>query len=334
MRPDGKEGASTVAQIQVAISAPGNRQKVWRLPNDRLVGLLVPTIVERMGLSAKINWTLIATKKHKALAEDKTLAREKVQPGAVLQLEPVRNTLFKKFLQNLYEEAEGNVQDKLWDKALEKLQELHEYDPRFPDPKGLRKLTGLGITPSAIPAAGVSWGLVLGGVALAGTLAVGAVAVVGGGGYILYRASQHEERYTPPPPEPTELSGDGNRQPHTGDVQITLEWYDPVDLDLHVMDPYGDHVYYNNRQVASGGELDVDANYLCSNIVPSPLENVYWPWGGAPEGSYEVSVVYIDCSNQGAVDYRVIVRVDGDVLDTYSGSISPGEEKIITSFER
>jgi hypothetical protein len=171
-------------------------------------------------------------------------------------------------------------------------------------------------------------------VALAGTLAVGAVAVVGGGGYILYRASQHEERYTPPPPEPTELSGDGNRQPHTGDVQITLEWYDPVDLDLHVMDPYGDHVYYNNRQVASGGELDVDANYLCSNIVPSPLENVYWPWGGAPEGSYEVSVVYIDCSNQGAVDYRVIVRVDGDVLDTYSGSISPGEEKIITSFER
>lgn len=323
-----------MAQIQVIVSAPGNRRKRWKLPDDRMIGLLVSTIVEQMGLPTKIDWNLILTKKRKTLASDKTLTKEKVQPGAALRLEPVRNTLFKQFLEKLYEEAEGRVQDKLWDQALEKLQELHEYDPRFPDPKGLRKLAELSLTPSAAPVAGISWGLVLGGVALAGTLAVGAAAVVGGGGYILYRASQHEERYTPPPPAPTEPSGGGNLQPHTGDVQVTLEWYNEADLDLHVYDPNDDEIYFDNPRVASGGELDVDANYPCEYATSSPLENVYWPRGGAPSGKYQVYVHYIiDCMDEGPVDFRVTVRVNEEVLDTYSGTISLDERVFITSFE-
>ena len=320
-------------QIEVIVSAPGNRRKRWRLPDDRLIGLLVPTIVERMDLPTKINWTLVATQKNKALGEDKTLSSEKVRPGALLVLEPVRNTLFKRFLEALYDEAAGNVQDNLWDKAVEKLQELHEYDPRFPDPKGLRQLAGLGLTPSAVPAAGVSWGLVLGGLAVAGTLAVGAVAVTGGAGYIIYRAAQVEE--PTPYPRPTESPGGGTVEPQTGDVQVTLEWYDTADLDLHVRDPFGDHVYYDNPRVSSGGELDVDANHPCGVATSSPLENVYWPWGGAPSGEYEVAVNYFgECYSEGTVEYRVTVRVDGDVLDTFSGTISPYEQEYITSFER
>jgi len=327
-----------MAQIEVLVSAPGKRPKRWKLPQDRLIDLLVPTIVERMSLPTKINWDLVSTREGKALAGDKTLAKEKIRPGTMLTLQPVRDTLLKKFLEKIYEEAEGNVQDELWDKALEKMEELHEYDPRFPDPKGLRKVAQMGLTPSAAPAAGVSWGLVLGGVALAGTLAVGAVTIVGGAGYLVYRASQEETHthYTDPQIEHDEDEDNegGYVQPQTGDVQVTLKWYDEVDLDLYVQDPNGDVIYHDNPRAASGGELDVDANYPCGNTTPTPLENVYWPRGGAPSGNYEVGVKYFaDCTGMGSVEYQVIVRLNEEILDTYSGAISPGEEVFITAFE-
>jgi hypothetical protein len=322
-----------VALIQVNLIAPGNRRGAWGLPSDWLIGLLAQNLVEQMGLSTKIDWQLVRMKTGKPLPAAETFAKVGLRPGEVLKLEPVRNELLKKLLDKLYEEAEGHVQDELWDRALQKMEELHEYAPQFPDPKGLRRLAEMGITPSAIPAAGVSWGLVLGAVAVAGVIAVGAaVTVVGGGGYLLWRASQQEVR--PSVPTATEMPG-GGVQPHTGDVQITLEWYSTADLDLHVVDPNGDEVWFQNSQVASGGELDVDANGPCFTATSSPLENVYWPWGGAPSGEYEVSVhYYSECSGEGAVDYQVIVRVDGEVLDTYSGVISPGEEVFITHFSR
>lgn len=320
-----------MAQIRVNLAAPGKRGGAWRLPDDWLIGMLIQNLVGQLGLSTEVNWQLVPTKTKKPLATDGTLAQVGIRPGATLKLEPVRNKLLKTFLEKLYDEAASHVQDELWDKALAKMEELHEYDPRFPDPKGLRKLAEMGITPSAAPSAGIAWGVAIGGLVLAGTLAVGATAVVGGGGYLLWRASQ-QEKHTPAP-LPTEPGG-GSVQPHTGDVQITLEWYDEVDLDLHVYDPNGDHIYYDNRQVASGGELDVDANYLCMNPTSSPLENVYWPWGGAPEGEYEVYVYYINCGDAGTVEYRVIVRVDGEVLDTFSGSISPNEDVFVTRFSR
>lgn len=321
-----------MTHIQVTLLAPGKRRGPWTLPDDWLITLLVKNVVQQMGLSTKIDWQLVPAKTGKPLASEKTLAKARVRSGATLKLEPVRNELFRGFLKALYEKAEEHVQDELWEKALAKLQELHEYDPRFPDPKGLRQLAEKGITPSAIPASGVSWAVVLGGLVLAGTLAVGAVAVVGGAGYLIWRAAQEETRV---PAVVTREPSGGGTQPHTGDVQITLEWYSTADLDLHVVDPSGDEVYFLNPRVPSGGELDVDANYPCDNVTLSPIENVYWPWGGAPSGEYAVYVQYPpECSSAGTAEYRVTVRVDGEVEGTYSGAIAPDEEVFITRFSR
>ena len=66
----------------------------------------------------------------------------------------------------------------------------------------------------------------------------------------------------------------------TGDVQVTLGWDTVADVDLHVIDPNGDEVYWANRMVPSGGELDLDSNAGCSEGVSN--ENITWPEGLAP----------------------------------------------------
>jgi hypothetical protein len=306
-----------MAKIQVKVFGPKAEPQVWRLPADSPVGQYAATVASRMGLPTRLNWCFVPQTTGKPLDSKQTLLDAGITEGATLELRPVRNKLLKLLAEELYGEVEGYVQDEMWQRALDKLHELHEYDPRFPDPQGLLQLAEAGLTPSLVPAGGVSWGLVAGAVAGAGVAAVTAAAVAGGGAILAW-----------------ELISGGGARPHSGDVQITLDWSERVDLDLHVYDPYRDHIYFGNRQVSSGGELDVDANHPCSEAVSAPLENVYWPWGGAPDGGYEIHVRYFsDCVGAGPVRYRVTVRVDGDVLDVFSGSISPSEDVFVTSFE-
>lgn len=92
----------------------------------------------------------------------------------------------------------------------------------------------------------------------------------------------------------------------SGDVQISLEWQNVNDLDLHVFDPRGEEIFFNHRQSVSGGNLDVDMN--ATYITSRPVENVYWPLRGAPRGTYRVDVVHF--ANHGAADPTVFtIRV-------------------------
>ena len=98
------------------------------------------------------------------------------------------------------------------------------------------------------------------------------------------------------PPAPTLFSKDlqdqlDERGAKTGDVRVSLRWYNTNDLDLHCIDPRGEEIYFLHRKAASGGELDVDSN-AHDPLYDRPVENIYWPAGQAPEGSYQVSVEY------------------------------------------
>jgi hypothetical protein len=77
-----------------------------------------------------------------------------------------------------------------------------------------------------------------------------------------------------------------------GDIQISLSWHNYNDLDLHCIDPAGEEILFSNRRSSrTGGELDIDQNaHLPYNM--SPVENIYWPLGGAPAGLYRIFVVY------------------------------------------
>ena len=81
-----------------------------------------------------------------------------------------------------------------------------------------------------------------------------------------------------------------------GDPQFTLLWDTEVDLDLHVIEPGGKEIYWEDPKGKFGGELDVD------NTKGFGPENIYWLHqvegtdelvkGEGPPGEYKWFVVY------------------------------------------
>jgi hypothetical protein len=82
-----------------------------------------------------------------------------------------------------------------------------------------------------------------------------------------------------------------------GDPQFTLIWDTDADLDLHVIEPGGKEIYWEEPKGKQGGELDVD------NTKGFGPENIYWlvesggpgsvkVRGPGPAGQYQWFVVY------------------------------------------
>ncbi|MDH4042953.1 MAG: hypothetical protein OEW06_00695 [Gemmatimonadota bacterium] len=126
----------------------------------------------------------------------------------------------------------------------------------------------------------------------------------------------------------------------SGDVQVSVAWNSAADVDLHVVDPDGDEIYWEDRQSASGGELDLDSNAACSSDQPRN-ENTVWPVGQAPNGTYIVRLDHWDSCGAEQTDYVVTVWVKGRDPQTFSGSFTgdgehggAGDGIEITTFTR
>lgn len=101
----------------------------------------------------------------------------------------------------------------------------------------------------------------------------------------------------------------------TGDVQISLMWDNINDLDLHCVDPRGERIFYGNKKSFSGGLLDVDMNAR-RPFSEKPVENIFWPPGGAPEGRYQVSVRHYNRNGSvDATEYTVGIKAAGKVQE-------------------
>jgi subtilisin family serine protease len=115
--------------------------------------------------------------------------------------------------------------------------------------------------------------------------------------------------------------------PSTGDVQILLNWNNYNDLDLICTDPFGESVFFRNRRVSSGGQLQIDMNVEYPDSK-TPVENIYWE-SDAPNGTYNVYLMYFRRHEQ-AIDetpYNIKVKYGGKTED-YNGTIRK-ENKII-----
>lgn len=109
----------------------------------------------------------------------------------------------------------------------------------------------------------------------------------------------------------------------SGDLQVSLAFQPSQDLDLHLVEPTGEEIYYGNPTSTSGGKLDLDSNAAC-NLDHKNNENITYDTGHPPQGEYVARVDFWEsCDGTGAT-YRVVVAVLGDVR-VYSGSFEADE---------
>ena len=112
----------------------------------------------------------------------------------------------------------------------------------------------------------------------------------------------------------------------SSDVQISLMWNNYNDLDLHVVCPSGERIHGGNRESACGGELDVDANVKPE--TKKPVENVVWPEGKAPGGTYKAYVHHYKKHkkrrSRDPTKFKVVCNAGGEILE-YEGAITSGD---------
>jgi hypothetical protein len=119
-------------------------------------------------------------------------------------------------------------------------------------------------------------------------------------------------------------------------IRASLLWNTFDDLDLHVVTPAGEEIYYGNKVASCGGELDVDRN-AGRRETRKPIENTRWPKGTAHPGKYHVFVrnyAYHD-DEMGDVPFKVELDIDG-TIQTFEGKTKKGRtgpSSDVTAFE-
>ena len=101
-----------------------------------------------------------------------------------------------------------------------------------------------------------------------------------------------------------------------GYLRISLEWFNFDDLDLHVHEPDGAHIYYaHKRSHRTGGELDVDMN-AGSGRSRTPVENIiYLEERKMIEGTYRVAVNQFSKRESIDVGFSMEMEVGGEIYD-------------------
>lgn len=106
-----------------------------------------------------------------------------------------------------------------------------------------------------------------------------------------------------------------------GDVSFTLSWAGVEDYDLFVTEPGGEVIYYLNPISLTGGQLDVDALPNCVGIPGDSIENIFWPLDAAPDGVYTVRVsMFALCGSTSLSEWTLTIRVEGELVETYTGT--------------
>ncbi|GAA5161772.1 MopE-related protein [Ornithinimicrobium tianjinense] len=108
-----------------------------------------------------------------------------------------------------------------------------------------------------------------------------------------------------------------------GELRFTLLWDSADDLDLHIVEPSGERLWFGDTASATGGLLDRDDNVgtCAGDPEPGGVENVYWPVGAAPTGTYTIEIDnFSDCNDANTGSWTLQVHQDGVLIATYTGT--------------
>jgi|GEM_PF-2424082 len=196
-------------------------------------------------------------------------------------------------------------------------------------------LAGLGIGVSLGAAEGILSGskqLILRGLKagiIAGFFGGAVGALAGQAGFTVLSGRTSDGSATLSSPQQSVFSADVSQRlfaagAKTGEIEISLIWENLNDLDLHVIDPAGDRIYFGHRISGTGGELDIDRNASCgSDVTSKPIEHVVWQKEFASKGVYSVGVHYYkNCEPAVKTSYRVEVKIGSEIVARQSGVVS------------
>lgn len=109
----------------------------------------------------------------------------------------------------------------------------------------------------------------------------------------------------------------------SGLLQISLSFDNEKDVDLHLLEPNGGHIFFGNRRSSNGGFLDIDSNAGCT-IDGVNNENIYYQDGATIEaGTYKVyALMYSNCDTSIPTNCIVTVFYNGEILNI-AGQTNP-----------
>lgn len=114
-----------------------------------------------------------------------------------------------------------------------------------------------------------------------------------------------------------------------GELRASLEWYNFDDLDLHVIEPGRNSIYYGHKvSEFTGGNLDVDMN-AGGGRTRTPVENIIWPsQAKMKEGRYKVYVHQFSRRETIDIGFTAQIECQGQLL-TFSYDKPMGTSKIV-----
>jgi len=116
-----------------------------------------------------------------------------------------------------------------------------------------------------------------------------------------------------------------------GEVTVTLIWQTIDDLDLHLLEPSGEEIYFEHKVSSGGGKLDIDKN-ADDALVVNPIENIFYS-SNPPSGKYRVFVhFYGSKSGEAAVPYRVYITIGGQQKQLSGTHFNEGDMHAIHEF--
>jgi hypothetical protein len=140
---------------------------------------------------------------------------------------------------------------------------------------------------------------------------------------------------TPPPPPPRQEDAERARREgaRSGRVQIILAWDDRNDLDLMMICPNGERLFFDHRR-ACGAELDVDRNAGNSALIATPVENIVFAAEPAP-GRYRIMVWHFQNNPPAPASspYRVTVKREGRPDQVFTGRVAAGQQVEVGHFD-
>lgn len=112
-----------------------------------------------------------------------------------------------------------------------------------------------------------------------------------------------------------------------GEVEVKLAFSNSKDVDLHLLTPSGEHIFYNNRggtYTTDDGEvitygLDIDSNADC-DLDHVNKENIYIPSELVESGTYTVIVdMFSNCDPSIPTSWSIVARYQGELITPTSG---------------